>query len=236
MKAKSFISHTENGGTLVGRFIADQLISTDLEMQSFLSQNSIEYGAHIPQKILEFLIETDILFVILEPLVINSRWVRWEYEFCRNRDIRIIPIVFTGFSNKVKKRIGWIDSNEKHLTYDYRDEKLRTEVWDCIDDSKKTLEQRASERSQIGLEISANKTFYFEQDTVKISGQVTNSPIGSAYLHIPSLQDDQQPIKTSDINTSIIPDDEGKFKFDFTLPFSQIPTQSIQKWFIEIKI
>ena len=234
MKAKSFISHTDDGGTRVGMLIKDQLIRTDLKMQSFLSQNSIEHGEHIPQKILEFLIETDVLFVILEPLVVSSRWVKWEYEFCKNRGIRIIPVVFRGFADKFKNQIRWIDGNERYMIYDHHEE-FRTEVWRCIDDSKETLERRASERSQITLEASTNKTSYFEQDTVKISGQVTNSLTGSAYLYIPSMRDDQPPIKTNNIDTPVIPNDAGKFEFEFKLPFLKIRTQSIQKWFIEIK-
>ena len=136
------------------------------------------------------------LFVIFEPLVINSRWVEWEYEFCKNRGIRIIPVVFLGFEDKFKNRVRWIDGNERYMIYDHHEE-FRIKVWRCIDDSKETLERRASERSQITLEASTNKTSYFEQDTVKISGQVTNSLTGSAYLYIPSLRDDQPPIKTN---------------------------------------
>ncbi|MYL11681.1 MAG: TIR domain-containing protein, partial [Cenarchaeum sp. SB0669_bin_11] len=197
MIAKSFISHTENGGTGPGKTIQDQLIHTELEMETFLSQNSIKGGDHIPQKILEFLLETDVLFVIFEPLVRKSRWVRWEYEFCKNRHIRIIPVVVGEFSNVIGKEIDWIESNDKYLLYDFRDEKLRYDAWRAITNIKDELEQRATERVRTVLEADVNNAFCFEQDTVKISGKVENALTGRACMYIPSLRDDYPPIITN---------------------------------------
>ena len=54
MNAKAFISHTERGGTDIGRIIQDQLKTSDHQMESFLSQHSIEQGERIPEKILRW--------------------------------------------------------------------------------------------------------------------------------------------------------------------------------------
>lgn len=234
MEAKSFISHTEKGGTDVGIIIQDQLIMPPLEMKCFLSKNTIENGEHIPQKILEFLIKTDVLFLVVESRVISSRWVRWEYEFCKKRGIRPIPIVFQRFIPKINQ-IDWLDSNDKFVMYTGNQGDLRNEVWNDIDDSKIDLEDTAKERNSIELEANSENQSYFEQEIVKVSGTVKNSLIGTAFLHIPYLKDEYPPIQTKEITTSIIPDDDGNFNFDFPLPVSPVPTQIIQKWFIEIK-
>ena len=234
MEAKSFISHTEDGGTDVGKIIQDQLIRPDLEMKSFLSQNTIDHGEHIPQKILEFLIETDVLFVVLEPLVIGSKWVRWEYDFCNKRGIRIIPIAFDRFYSKLN-RIEWIDTFTKYLIYDGNDGKFRNEVWNDIDDIKGTLEARALERKSIELKVPPEERLYSELEKIKISGKVKTALIGTAYLHMPFLGDDYPPIITKEISTPITPNSEGNFEFEFKLHSSPVKTQSIQKWFIELR-
>ena len=234
MKARSFISHTEKGGIDVGKTILDQLACSDLEIESFLSQNTIDHGEHIPQKILEFLIKTDILFVVFDPLVSKSNWVRWEYNFCNKREIRIIPIIFDSLYPKLHDKIKWIDPFTNYLIYDGNDGKLRSEIWDDIDNMKKTLEARALERESIKLEANPEKASYFELEKVKISGSVKTAPVGTAYLHMPSLRDDYPPIITEEITTPVTPNDEGDFEFEFELPSSPVKTQRIQTWFIEL--
>ena len=63
-------------GTHVGKQIQKYLlVGTDLEMDAFLSENAIRAGEHIPEEILKFLVQTDVLFVNLEPGVTRSDWV-----------------------------------------------------------------------------------------------------------------------------------------------------------------
>ena len=230
MHAKAFISHTEDGGTIIGEIIQNQLIRT-LEMESFLSKNSIEHGEYIPQKILEYLIKTDVLFVIIEPLVAKSKWVKWEYEFCKKRNIRVIPIVVNAFSNELDQ-INWLDTNEKYIIYDFRDEKLRVDVWDAIKNIRGELEMDASKRNETKLKANAD-TSDSRQNIVQVSGQL-NFLTGNACIHIPQQQGKTPPIITKQIGT-IAPDSTGKFNLMFSLSTLTDTIPNTQKCFIEIK-
>ena len=234
MKAKGFISHTEKGGTNVGIIIQDQLASPPLEMLCFLSKNTIKNGNHIPEKIIDFLIKTDVLFIVIDPLVSQSDWIKWEYEFCKKRGIRIIPIVFERFTSKIKQ-IDWLDHYEKYVKYTNNEGDLRNEVWNDIDDSKQDLEDIANERNSVELTAHSEKESYFSLEKIKILGNVKNSLIGTAYLHIPNLEKKYPPIITKEISISIKPDNNNNFELEFTLPESPVFTQAIQKWFIEIR-
>lgn len=233
LDSKAFISHTEVGGSNVGQIILDQLNRPDLEMKAFLSKDAIEYGEHIHEKILQFLVNTDLLFIIIEPVVISSDWVKWEYDFCKKRGIERIPIVFSQFLTKLHK-VDWFDDSEKHLPYNGDEGIFRAEIYKSVDDNRITLEQRATDRNKIILTVKPSKKSYSENDKVKIDGNVQTSLIGSAFLHIPHLKKEYPPIMTIDLN-SITPDGNGDFNFEFDLPSSPITTERIQKWFIEIK-
>ena len=106
MEVKAFIAHTVEGGIDIARIIKEQLIHSTLEVHSFLSEDAIGHGEHIPEKILKALIESDILFVVLDPLVIENEWVKWEYEFGKTHNIRTICVIYTKFFEK-RERIKW---------------------------------------------------------------------------------------------------------------------------------
>ncbi len=235
MDSKAFISHTEAGGTQVSESVRDKLSRKDLEMEAFLSKNAIGHGEHIPHKILEFLIKTDLLFIVIESDVIGSKWVHWEYDFCKKRGIEIIPIVFKNFFQKLNK-IDWFDNLAKCIQYDGNDGILRDEVYNTVDNKRVEIESRAVSRNKITLHANSDKDSYPEKSRIKISGNVKNSLLGSIILHLPSLDKrNYPPIISMDINTSITPDGSGDFTYEFDLPASPIPTTRIQTWSIEVK-
>ena len=233
MEAEAFISHTEMSGTYAAELIQDHLSRTDLEMKSFLSKNTIKYGDDISEEILNFLVKTDVLFVIFESGVTTSDWVKWEYEFCKERGILTIPIVVEAFQRKLKVKCPWVKSNEKFISYK-NDGQLADKIYNSVDDRKEDLERRALERNKIQLKANSDKSSYTEEETVKISGKIKNAIIGTAYLHIPIEQGEYKPLKTQEINKSITPDGED-FEIKFKLPKSPSPIISSQKWFIELK-
>ena len=150
-EAKAFISHTERGGSYVARMIKDVLIQPPREMESFLSEEAIEYGEHIPGAILKALIETDILFVVLEPLVIENRWVKWEDEFCKNRAVRTIDVTYAKFAASLNL-IKWKDIDERHLKYNENDDVFRIDIWNAIGSIEALLEQQAHEKNVIRID------------------------------------------------------------------------------------
>ena len=232
MDSNAFVSHTQKGGTGTGKTIKDHLSSSDLEMESFLSSESIHAGEHISEKILKSLINTDLCFVILESLVITSKWVKWEYNFCKSRKIKIIPVISYIFAPK-KNRVEWFDQNLKHLVYKDEDT-LRAKIWDEVDNIKNNLERRSTWRNKISLKITANKITYHEEEKITIAGSVSGVPLGIVYVHIPILDQDP-PIQSINMSQSIKPNPDGTFKFDFNLPPPPVGCPDNRKWFIEIK-
>ena len=234
MEAKAFISHTERGGSYVARMIKDVLIQPPREMESFLSEEAIEYGEHIPGAILKALIETDILFVVLEPLVIENRWVKWEDEFCKNRAVRTIDVTYAKFAASLNL-IKWKDTDERHLKYNENDDVFRIDIWNAIGSIEALLEQQAHEKNVIRIDAQTDNTDYCEQGIVRVSGNVQGPAVGVAYIHMPCMEQGHPPIHSTDAYKPIILGDDGNFEFEFKLPESHGNAGHPQKWFIELK-
>ena len=232
MEVKAFISHTAKGGICLGETIEEQLIRPPLEIHSFLSKHAIDDGEHIAECILKALIDSDIIFVILEPHVIKNEWVKWEYEFGRMRNIKTICVSYPLFFDK-RYQIRWLDPNEQCLRYGGNDGMFRDEIWDKIDDMMVLLKQQADERNKIELNAHAKPT-YSEQDTVKVYGNVKGSLKGTAYLHNPYMKKERSHIRSTNVNI-LTPNDNGDFEFEFKLPRLTVITEYAQKWFIEVR-
>lgn len=233
MQPNAFISHTEEGGTGLAKIIEYQLLLSTLNVKSFLSSHAIKHGGHIVEEVLKALVNTDVLFVILEPRVPDSRWIEWEYNFCKDRNIKIIPILFPRFDENFY-RIPWFDPNIKYLKYDYNEYNFKNDIWYEVHDMKSELDQLARKRESIELEACADKTSYFEQDLVRISGNITNSLLGTVNIHVPCSENNHPPIHSSKIK-SIVPDDNGHFEFKFTLPTVHGSVRYTQRRFIELQ-
>ena len=234
MGVKAFIAHTAQGGIDLGKVIEEQLIQPPLEVRSFLSEHAIKYGEHIPESVLRALIESDILFVILEPLVIENEWVKWEYEFGKKHNIKTICIVYMRFFAKLD-RITWLDHHEKYLIYDGNNGAFRNEIWNETDDMMPSLRQQVHDRNAIKIDARTDKTHYSKLDTIKVSGNVKGSLMGTAYLHIPRRKKECLPIRSTNIGGEITPDDDGCFEFKYKLPRALVVAECKQKWLIELK-
>ena len=155
MNAKAFISHTERGGTDIGKIIQDQLKTSDHQMESFLSKHSIEQGERIPEKILNGLSTSDILILIIDPLTIKSKWVEWEYTFCVSRKMPLLVYVDKNYITNVHN-INWLDVGIKYDTYDFEKYgEIRSKVWRAIANKKSELETNSHIRESTQLSITS---------------------------------------------------------------------------------
>ena len=108
-KLKPLFHTLQKAGICLGETIEEQLVQPPLEVRSFLSQHAIDDGEHIAERILKALIDSDIIFVILESNVIENEWVKWEYDFGRMRNIKTICVSYPLFFDK-RYQIRWLES------------------------------------------------------------------------------------------------------------------------------
>ena len=225
MQSRAFISHA--GHSHAGRIIKEQL-ENDLDMEAFFSIDHIEFGDQIMETILENLVKTDIFFMILNYRSKCSEWVRWEYCFCRERDIKIIPVV----SKKIQPRlpeITWFDSSIKYIENNRIDDDLTDDVGDAITESSEMLEQRALARKRIRIDAEADKAECPFDGEVAISG-TAQGPVGAAYVHHPV---DGNGAPHSRYVTGLKTDSHGRFWFK--LKPDQVVGSRTDKIFVEIK-
>ena len=235
MNAKAFISHTERGGTDIGKIIQDQLKTSDHQMESFLSKHSIEQGERIPEKILNGLSTSDILILIIDPLTIKSKWVEWEYTFCVSRKMPLLVYVDKNYITNVHN-INWLDVGIKYDTYDFEKYgEIRSKVWRAIANKKSELETNSHIRESTQLSITSilNNT-YSEHEKIKISGKTNKleSEPGKCYFHIPQMTNIECPMSTIDLKITIQPIEQN-FTFEIEIPILCI-AENEQVCFIEV--
>ena len=235
IEAKAFISHKEKDHSYLGNLIKNVLINTDLKMKSFLSENAIEYGEHIPKKVLTNLTEAELIFVIIDPQAAESKWMRWEYEFSQNRLARTIVITHEEYESELGN-ISWLNTHEKYLVYYRRnDDALEMEIWKTVNKSREALDHYACEKNKIKINARPDQEKYCEENIIRILGSVEGSVEGSAYLHIPCKEEDHPPIHSEDVDQPIILGSDGEFRLEFELPTLHGSASQPQTWFVEIK-
>ena len=225
MESRAFISHTK-GSIDAGRIIVDQL-EFALQMESFLSVDHITPGDRIMEKILQNLVETDIFFQILEPLAEKSQWLRWEYRFCKEHDIKIVPVAHKMVIPAISD-FEWVNRSIKRIEFELYDD-LRLLVWDMIKKSDAELEQRASARNKAKIDAEPDRTECTLDGEVTISG-TAQEPVGAAYVHHPV---DGNGAPHSRYVRGLNTDTDGRFWFKFRP--GQVVGSRTDKIFVEIR-
>ncbi len=225
MQSRAFISHA--GHSHAGRTIKEQL-ENDLDMETFFSIDHIESGDQIMETILENLVKTDVLFLILNSQSRYREWVRWEYCFCREHNIKIIPVVSRTIKPHLSE-IKWFDSSIKYIENNRIDDDLTDDVWDAITKSSEMLEQRALARNRIRIDAEADKAECTLDGEVAISG-TGQEPVGEVYVHHPV---DGNGAPHSIYVTGLRTDPHGRFRFK--LRPGQVVGSRTDKIFVEIR-
>ena len=233
MDAKAFISHTEIGGTTVSDHIRCMLKTSDHKMESFLSQHSIENGKRIPEKILNGLSESDILILIIDIGTKDSKWVKWEYDFCIKHGIPILIYVDKNYNSHIS-RITWLDTDIKYNTYDHENyDGIKSRVWRNIADKESELKcnLQSKKNTQLSITPISDKPYY-ESDKIQINGKTNKSECGKCYIHIPQMDNEECPIFTKDQKIVIQPIEQN---FTFTIEIPILPmNKNEQRCFIEV--
>lgn len=226
----AFISHTAVGGKGIADNIRLQLWDTDLQMLAFYSTYHFTPGDDVIEEILKHLVDSDVLFVVIEPRVMTSTWVKWERQFCDSRRLRIIPIVFE-YMKHILGRIPFPVDDKQWILIDH-DGLWISEVYSAIDKKRGDLELRAKERHRIIIKATPDKDHYVEGETVLIKGTVSlPNSTGVATLYIRNWGPSDPPI-FSHILGPINADGSGTFEIRFEIPSLH---QNVTKVFAELQ-
>lgn len=240
MDAKAFISHKELTGTKTSELIRKRLSLLDLKMESFLSKDAIVGTDHIPEKVLQNIAQTDFLIVVVEDGLLNSGWVEWEHNFCVERGIKPLYVVFPETRNKLHE-IPYLDLNLSRVDYeDFNDDKMLSRVGSIINAKNGELEKRANEKKEIVIDVNTDKQNYLPNEVVTVSGSIkkigastsNNFSSTSLYLHIPNT-DPKFPPASKKIFDSIKIENDSTFRFEIRLEGNN--SRNIQTWFAELR-
>ncbi len=242
LKPLGFISHSELGGSAASSYVGSQFNHPDLQITPFFSKWDIVAGDEIVEEILTNIVNADLLIGIIDPNAKDSVWVEWEHRFCKERNLRVIPIVFHQIWKLFTDgKIDFINSNTLAIRYEEKDMML-ADVYASVKKFKAELQKRIEEKEKISIEAEPDKEAYHENEVVKITGNVTDSgmstpnsfTIKKAYLHKPNFDSEKKypPVLSNEIVESIILNADNTFEITHTINSSILLNQ---KWFIEIR-
>ena len=201
-------------------------------------------GDDISEEILSSITDADILIGVIDVSASASKWVAWEHNFCRERDVTTIPVIFPGVLETFKRnKIPFVTSSRHAIIYDddYNDSKMLDRLALAITKKKNKLDKIVKEKEKIEVTLNQLEDSYHITDTITISGQVESIGVdhpefnsSKIYLHRQDFASSAIPMISEKLIDSIILDDNGEFSCYFKL--SEIGnTDKSQKWFFEVR-
>ncbi|MHB8546549.1 MAG: NACHT domain-containing protein [Nitrosotalea sp.] len=240
MQSKAFVSHTESGGRKTGSIIYTKLKRPEIDMDAFLSNETMGPTDNLTGSILKNIIDTELFILVIDSASLSSSWIEWEHDFCRNRNVISLYVVFPSMYSKLNS-LSYLDFHNIRINYDdYDPDVLQDKIAAIIFTKQAELESHAAKRNAITITANHNNTSYRPSETVIINGNVQNNNTNTAsynskiYLHVPSTNPKFPPQSTLIVNTFTV-NPNGDFNASIILPSGPETTQ-IQKWYIEIRI
>lgn len=234
----AFISHSDKTGNSAAQMIYDKLTSPSLDVQTFLSTN-ISPGKDFVEEIIENLVQTDILFFVIDSDSPNSPWMKWEYDFCKKRYAKIVHVVYLN-ANLDDPKLGYLNQQSVRIAYHhYRDDILRDRIYGLITKLDSNTVQRAKTRESIEIDLDLDAMRVNPDNMIVVSGQIhaqnyhSIQNVGRAYLHIPNRNTNVPP-NSLDVGPFAI-DTDGRFAYKINLPDIQ-PRIDTQTLYIEVRV
>lgn len=235
----AFISHRESDASEFGRSVAFKLTSPEIGMQAFLSKDRIVYTDDIVDKILQAIVDADLLVFLITSGTLKRSWLEWEHEFCRDRKIMILYIVFPD-AHTILDNIPYFDKNNFRINlHEYSRDLLVGELATAYFQKETEITSRIEEKKKITISVQFNNSTFKPSEKVEFFGSIKHNDdqnlinSSKAYLHIPNLDPKNTPQSFLMLNDLSL-DSSGNFSAGFDLPNSKIPKK--QTWYIEIKI
>ena len=242
MKPLAFISHSESGGAETSVAVRGRLRHEHLDLDSFYSQINMVPGDDLHEEIIRNIVNTDILIGIIDPDASVSKWVEWEHNFCKKRNLIRIPIIFPSiWENFKQNQISFLDNGELVIHYNSGKDIMLDSFFSGIKNHKDQLIKRVEEKEKIKITLNPINSTYQNKDIITISGQVESTGLAflefnlsKIYLYRRNFELGSIPIKEDELIESIDLDDHGRFSYDFELSKIDIVDKT-QKWFFEIR-
>lgn len=235
---RAFISHSVKSGNSVAQVIYDKLTGPSLEMRTFLSIN-ISPGEDFVKEIIENLVQTDILFFVIDSDSPDSKWMEWEYNFCKKRNVKIVHIVYP-HADLGDPKLGYLNQQSVRIPYvHYKDDILRDQLYGLIKKLDNAAMMRAQAREYTKIDFDLDALQSDDDGAITIAGQTSaqNSHliqnVGQIYLHV-SNRSTNIPPDSKDMGTFAI-DADGKFAHKLNLP-AVTPGIDLQMSYLEIRI
>ena len=250
MKPLAFISYSENGGSKTSADVAKRLRCNDLGLITFCSQFDINTGDDIHEEIICNIVNADIFIGVIDSGAPDRSWVEWEYNFCKERNLIQIPIIFsTIWTDFTQNEIPFIDKSIKAICHDTDNkDKLLDNLFSAIRVNNTELTRRCNDKEQIQITLNpigngSNPPDggYQSTDTIKISGHVKFNVQGAhernlskIYRHQIDFTPNTLPIKSKTLIDHIDLDEDGGFSYDVKLS-EMNNIDRTQKLFFEIQ-
>lgn len=242
MKPLAFISHSESGGADTSVRVIRRLHHPDLDLQEFYSQYDMSAGDDLHEEIIRNIVNTDILIGIIEPDAIVSSWVKWEHDFCRERNLTRISIILpSSWENYIKNRISFLDNGILAIPYNVGLDMMLDTFHTTITNNKAQLIIRTEEKENITINVNPINHSYQNNDIITVSGKVESIGVeprdfnfSRIYLHKRNFDSEGKPIITKTLEDSITLDADDKFSYDFKIS-DIVQIEKSQKLFFEIR-
>ena len=233
MKPKVFISQNDEAGRGAAKTIYDHLTSPPLDIDAFLS-TGLPAGQDFVQAILEDLPRGDLQFFVIDPKTRNSAWMKWEHDFCKQRNIQTIYVKYPNV-NLDDPLLEYINRQSIWIIYDdHRNDILVDKIEKTMKDHYEKIKGRSQARASISIRPDQSQLSGRPSGSVTVSGHISDHAHsgGRIYLHIPSFDPGIPPNSTT-VHAFTIGAD-GRFSCELKLPGVR-PGGASPVWYVEIR-
>lgn len=221
MNPMVFISQNDDTGRGAAKTIYDHVTSQPSDIDAFLS-TSLPAGVDFVQAIIEDLPCTDLQFFVIDQKTKNSKWMKWEHDFCKKRDIQTIYIKYPNV-NLNNPSLEYINRQSVWVIYDeYRNDILIDKIEKTIVDHHEKINQRSKTRASITIHPDQDQLCGRQSESVTISGRIYGHMHngGRVYLHVPSPDPSIPPNSTATHTFTIGADGRFSCELDMSGVFS----------------
>ena len=233
MSSRVFISQNDNTGRGAAKKIYDKLTGPASDMDIFLS-TTLPVGVDFVEAIMAELPYTDVQFFVIDSETRNSKWMKWEHDFCKKRNIQIVYVKYP-HANLDDPALEYINQQSIRIVYEgYRDDILLDRIEEAVTNLGEKAKRRSQARASISIRPDQSPLRGKPSEPVTVSGSISGCAHnnGRVYLHVPNTNSGIPPDSTHVSAFAIGAD--GKFSCELKLPGVR-PGATRLVWYAEIR-
>ena len=233
MMPKPFISHNDDTGRGAANIIYDKLTGPTLGMDAFLSTR-LPKGTDFVKEIMENLPFAGVLFFVIDSETGKSKWMKWEHDFCKKRNIQIVYVKYPHV-NLNDPNLEYVNRQSLRIDYDdYRDDILCNEIADVVTNLAKRKKRQSQACAPAKIVPDQSSLCGKPGGSVTVAGSISGhtSNKGLAYLHVPNFNPSVPPCSTAVPAFTI--GEDARFLLKLKLPDVQ-PGATSRVWYVEVR-